>query len=186
MAAIGYRVVECFLGRLLVAGTPRGVCNIRFGEDPERLVGELQAEFPFAAIEPGGEHLAPWVEALLGYLRGESERLAVPLDVRGSQFQRRVWDAIAAIPYGATRSYAAIATVIGQPRAARAVARACGANPVPLVVPCHRVVESRGGLGGYRYGVARKRALLAAEGARLAPADRREEASGPALAAPSP
>lgn len=163
MAAIGYRIVDCALGSLLVAGTVRGVCNIRFGDTPERLLAELQAEFPFAALEPGGEQLGAWTETLLRYLCGKSRDLGLPLDVRGSQFQRRVWDAISAIPYGATCSYGDLAARIGRPRAARAVARACGANPVPLLVPCHRVVGGRGGLGGYRYGVERKRALLAVE-----------------------
>jgi AraC family transcriptional regulator of adaptative response/methylated-DNA-[protein]-cysteine methyltransferase len=161
--AIAYRVVECPLGVLLVAGTPRGVCKVRFGDDPACLVAELESEFPFAAIEPDAGRLDAWVDALLRYLRGDERELAVPLDVRGSQFQRRVWSAIRAIPYGAMRSYAEIAAAIDRPQAARAVAGACAANPVPLLVPCHRVVGSGGRLGGYRYGVARKSALLAAE-----------------------
>lgn len=169
--AIGYRVVECELGRLLVAGTSRGVCNVRFGDDAALLVAELEAEFPFAALEPDAGQLDALVDALLRYLRGQERELAVPLDVRGSQFQRRVWAAIRAIPYGATRSYAEVAGAIGQPRAVRAVAQACGANPTPLVVPCHRVVGSGGRLGGYRYGVARKCALLDAERARKVESD---------------
>ncbi len=179
MEAIGYRVVECALGRLLVAGTSRGVCNVRFGDDPQQLVAGLAAEFPYAEVEPDAERLGPWVEALLRYLRGEAHQLEVPLDVRGSQFQRRVWSAIAAIPYGATRSYGELAAGIGQPGAARAVAQACGANPVALQVPCPRVVGASGRLGGYRYGVARKRALLDAERERAAD-------SGPSGAQPPP
>jgi AraC family transcriptional regulator of adaptative response/methylated-DNA-[protein]-cysteine methyltransferase len=160
---ITYRVVECSLGHLLVAGTPRGVCNVRFGADPTQLVEGLESEFPFAAIEPDSGRLDAWVEALLRSLDGEELERAIPLDVRGSQFQRRVWTAICAIPYGATRSYSEIAGAVGRPRAARAVARACATNPVPLLVPCHRVVARGGQLGGYRYGVARKSALLARE-----------------------
>jgi AraC family transcriptional regulator of adaptative response/methylated-DNA-[protein]-cysteine methyltransferase len=170
--SIAYCIVECALGRLLVAGTSRGVCNVRFGQTPEALVAELQAEFPFAEIEPDGDRLAVWVEALLQYLGGERRELAIPLDVRGSQFQRRVWAAIRAIPHGRTRSYAALAQAIGRPGAARAVAQACRANPVPLAIPCHRVVGSRGDLGGYRYGVARKRALLERERAQVVAGER--------------
>jgi AraC family transcriptional regulator of adaptative response/methylated-DNA-[protein]-cysteine methyltransferase len=151
------------LGHLLVAGTTRGVCNVRFGEDPRRLVAELESEFPFAAIEPDRGRLDAWVEALLRSLDGEEPAPPIPLDVRGSQFQRRVWAAICAIPRGRTRSYGEIAQEIGHPQAARAVARACATNPVPLLVPCHRVVARGGRLGGYRYGAARKSALLAAE-----------------------
>jgi AraC family transcriptional regulator of adaptative response/methylated-DNA-[protein]-cysteine methyltransferase len=107
--------------------------------------------------------LAPYCSALAAYVDGRSDALALPLDVRASVFRRRVWDALAAIPRGATRSYADVARAIGMPGAARAVAGACAANPVAIAIPCHRVVASDGGLGGYRWGVARKRALLARE-----------------------
>ena len=161
--SIGYSIVPCGLGQLLVAATRRGVCIIRFADEPERLVRDLRAAFPFADVEPEAERLAPWVEALERYLDGYSQRLDLPLDVRASQFQRRVWDALRAIPYGHTRSYSEVARAIGQPTAARAVARACASNPVALVIPCHRVIGRRGDIGGYRWGVERKRNLLARE-----------------------
>ncbi len=161
--AIAWTVVACPLGSLLVAATPRGICNVRLGSDPQRLRADLEAELAPAALEPDPERLAPWVDGLLRYLRGEAPEPSVPLDVAGSPFQRRVWTAIRAIPYAATRSYAELAQAIGRPRAARAVAAACARNPVPLAVPCHRVIASGGRLGGYRYGVSRKRALLARE-----------------------
>jgi AraC family transcriptional regulator of adaptative response/methylated-DNA-[protein]-cysteine methyltransferase len=162
--AIHFTTLRCELGWLLVARTARGVCNLRFGDAPEELEAGLRAEFPFAEVVGSEERLASCVAALRRYLAGRSRGLDLPLDVRGSQFQRRVWDAIRAIPYGETRSYADLARAIGRPRAFRAVAGACGANPVALGIPCHRVVGSGGALGGYRYGRERKGALLGLEG----------------------
>lgn len=161
--AIDYAVVPCALGFLLVAGTARGVCQVALGDGPEPLREVLRAEFPFAVLRADDSRLAPWVAALRRALAGEPPGLEVPLDVRGSRFQRRVWDAIAAIPRGETRTYGQLARAIGRPGAARAVGQACHANPVAVLVPCHRVVAAGGGQGGYRWGLARKRALLARE-----------------------
>lgn len=169
--AISYDIEACALGRLLVAATQRGVCHIAFGDGDAKLAAGLQDEFPWARLERDPGRLAPWIDALLRHLSGESRTLDLPLDVSGSRFQRRVWDAIAAIPYGETRAYSELAARIGQPTAARAVARACGANPVPIAVPCHRVVGRRGDLGGYRYGRERKRALLDREGPSTTPSN---------------
>jgi AraC family transcriptional regulator of adaptative response/methylated-DNA-[protein]-cysteine methyltransferase len=163
---IGYRVRACSLGRLLVAGTPRGVCFVRLGAADAPLRRDLERELPWAEIRSvRNGHVREWSDAIARYVDGASASLDVPLDVRGSAFQRRVWSALRRIPRGATRSYAEVARAVGAPQAARAVARACAANPTPVVTPCHRVVPRRGGVGGYALGVRRKRALLAAEGA---------------------
>jgi AraC family transcriptional regulator of adaptative response/methylated-DNA-[protein]-cysteine methyltransferase len=161
--SIGYDIVACALGQLLVAATEKGVCNVRLGDDARSLEEGLRAEFPFAALRRERARLAPWVASLRAALAGRSGQAEVPLDVRPSQFQRRVWEAIAAIPRGEARSYSAIAAAIGRPRAARAVARACASNPVALLIPCHRVVAKGGEPGGYRWGAGRKRTLLALE-----------------------
>lgn len=188
--AICFTTAPCALGWLLVAGTARGVCNVRFGDDATRLERGLRRDDPHAAFREDRQRLAPWLEALMDQLAGRRRRLDLPLDVRGSQFQRRVWDAIRAIPYGQTRSYGALARALGRPPAARAVAGACAANPVVLLVPCHRVVRGDGSGGGYRWGAARKRALLeqearAAERAPLASAHgRARRAAVRASAAP--
>jgi len=163
---IAYTIVPCPLGRLLVAATPRGICRIGLGTRAAALEAELRAEFPAAAIRRDRGALAAWVAAILRYLDGRERTLDLPLDVRATAFQRRVWEALRKIPYGSTRSYSAVARAVGRPRATRAVARACAANPAALVIPCHRVVRADGAPGGYRWGVARKRALLAAERAR--------------------
>jgi AraC family transcriptional regulator of adaptative response/methylated-DNA-[protein]-cysteine methyltransferase len=160
---IAFTVVPCALGRLLVAATPRGICRVSLGSGTEELEAGLAGEFPSAQLRRDRGALAASVGALLRYLDGRAEPLDLPLDVRATAFQRRVWEALRRIPYGATRSYAEIARTIGKPSATRAVARACATNPAALVIPCHRVVRADGGLGGYRWGVARKRALLEQE-----------------------
>ena len=160
---IRYRILECPLGWLLVAASARGICQLRFGDDPQALERELEAKLPFAALARDAGSLDAAVEALEACLRGEGGAPRLALDEGGSPFQRRVWAAIREVPSGATRSYAELARAVGRPTAARAVARACGANPLALVTPCHRVVASDGRPGGYRYGLARKRALLEAE-----------------------
>src|SRR5437867_10752968 len=165
---IAYTVVPCALGRLLVATTDRGICRVSLGSGAEELEAGLRAEFPAAELRRDRGALAASVGALLRYLDGRAEPLALPLDVRATAFQRRVWEALRRIPYGATRSYAEIARAIGKPSATRAVARACATNPAALIIPCHRVVRADGGLGGYRWGVARKRALLEQERATTA------------------
>ncbi|GBD16380.1 Bifunctional transcriptional activator/DNA repair enzyme Ada [bacterium HR26] len=159
-ATILYTLVPCPLGYLLVAATERGICAVRLGDTESELEDGLRREFPAARLERDEATLGRWVRELLDYLEGNQPHLDLPLDVRATAFQRRVWEALRAIPRGSTRSYREIAEAIGQPTAARAVARACAANPVALVVPCHRVVREDGGLGGYRWGIERKRALL--------------------------
>jgi AraC family transcriptional regulator of adaptative response/methylated-DNA-[protein]-cysteine methyltransferase len=163
---ITYAVTPCPLGYLLVAATDKGVCAVRLGDSEEELAATLAAEFPAAQVQPGSGDLTQWVASLQHYLRGAQPHLDLPLDVRATAFQRRVWAALQAIPYGNTRSYSEVAQAIGQPTAVRAVARACASNPVALVVPCHRVVREDGGLGGYRWGIERKKALLAQEARR--------------------
>jgi AraC family transcriptional regulator of adaptative response/methylated-DNA-[protein]-cysteine methyltransferase len=161
--SLRYAIVESPLGRLLVAATQRGVCAVSMGSSDQELERALSREYPRATVRRDGGGLARWTKAILGHLAGRQPRLDLPLDVRATAFQWQVWTALAAIPYGQTRSYAEVAAAIGRPAAARAVARACAANPVALAIPCHRVVPSAGGPGGYRWGKARKTALLAAE-----------------------
>jgi AraC family transcriptional regulator of adaptative response/methylated-DNA-[protein]-cysteine methyltransferase len=161
--ALRYAIVDSTLGRLLVAATDRGVCAVSMGTSDQELERALSREFPKAALRRDAGGLARWTKAILGHLAGRQPRLDLPLDVRATAFQWQVWTALAAIPYGQTRSYAEVAASIGRPSAVRAVARACAANPVALAIPCHRVVPAAGGPGGYRWGAARKTALLAAE-----------------------
>jgi AraC family transcriptional regulator of adaptative response/methylated-DNA-[protein]-cysteine methyltransferase len=161
--SIVYGVSPCGLGWLLVGGTAAGICAVRLGDGEAALVADLRAEFPSAALVRDDAALKPWVDDLLAYLEGREPHLALPLDVRATAFQRQVWDALQAIPYGSTRSYSELAEAIGRPDAVRAVAGACASNPAALVIPCHRVVRSDGSLGGYRWGLERKRALLAEE-----------------------
>jgi AraC family transcriptional regulator of adaptative response/methylated-DNA-[protein]-cysteine methyltransferase len=163
---IAYTVVPCPLGRLLVATTEHGICRVSLGSDIVALETGLRAEFPAAELRRDGGPLARAVAAILKYLDGRLEHLDLPLDVRATAFQRRVWEALRKIPYAATRSYSELARAIGRPHATRAVARACATNPVALVIPCHRVVRADGDLGGYRWGLERKQALLATERAR--------------------
>jgi len=160
---IAYTVVPCALGRLLVATTERGICRVGLGSGAEELEAGLRAEFPAAELRRDRRALAAAVGAILRYLDGRAEPLDLPLDVRATAFQRRVWEALRRIPYGATRSYGDVARAIGRPTAVRAVARACATNPVALLIPCHRVVSADGGPSGYRWGVARKRTLLERE-----------------------
>jgi AraC family transcriptional regulator of adaptative response/methylated-DNA-[protein]-cysteine methyltransferase len=180
---IDYTLTDTSLGALLVAATQRGVCRIAFGASAAELESQLAQLLPFATLQRDDERLAPFAAAVAQYIDGRATSLDLPLDVRGSEFRRRVWDALARIPRGETRSYADVARSIGMPRAARAVANACGANPVAIAIPCHRVVASDGGLGGYHWGVERKRALLTREreGQRfgLESADERPAAAGP-------
>lgn len=161
---IRYTVGETSLGPMLLAATAQGICALRFGEE-EALRAELRAEFPQATLREEPLELAAHVEAVKAYLEGAQHALDLPLDVSATAFQLRVWRALRAIPYGQTRSYKEVAEAIGEPRAVRAVARACATNPVALVVPCHRVVRTGGELSGYRWGVDRKRRLLQQEGA---------------------
>jgi AraC family transcriptional regulator of adaptative response/methylated-DNA-[protein]-cysteine methyltransferase len=161
--AVGHTIVDCALGRLLVAATPRGVCAVRLGASDEALVGDLRREFPSARFDDAPAPKVSWVRAIVARVDGAPRPGDVPLDVQGTAFQWRVWRALQAIPRGQTRTYAEVADAIGQPRAIRAVARACATNPVALVVPCHRVVPKSGGTGGYRWGTRRKQQLLEVE-----------------------
>jgi AraC family transcriptional regulator of adaptative response/methylated-DNA-[protein]-cysteine methyltransferase len=162
--AIGYTIVDSRSGKLLVAATERGICAVSFGDDEESLTRELAAEFFAADIKRDDDRLKDAVRAILRGLEGERTILTLPLDIRGTAFQMRVWSELRKIPYGETRSYAEIADALGNPRAVRAVARACATNPVALVNPCHRVIGSDGKLSGYRWGIERKKALLDKEG----------------------
>ncbi|HWS54162.1 MAG TPA: bifunctional DNA-binding transcriptional regulator/O6-methylguanine-DNA methyltransferase Ada [Pyrinomonadaceae bacterium] len=167
---INYAVVGCALGRLLVAATARGLCAVRLGDNDEELESALAAEFSAAEIQRDAAALGEWVGAILRHLEGEQTSLDLPLDVRATAFQRRVWEELRRIPYGSTRSYGDVARALGHPTAVRAVARACASNPVALVTPCHRVVREDGSLGGYRWGLERKRALLEGEQTKAAAA----------------
>lgn len=182
--AIAWTLAATDLGHLQIAATERGVCRIAFVDDPAAAEDELRAEFPCAQVARDDAGLAVTAAQLVDYVAGRRDRLELALDVGGSRFRRRVWAALAAIPRGETRSYADLARALGAPRAARAVAGACAANPVAVAIPCHRVVASGGGLGGYRWGIARKRALLAQEGAR-APAGAHPAGVAQATRAPS-
>jgi AraC family transcriptional regulator of adaptative response/methylated-DNA-[protein]-cysteine methyltransferase len=161
--SIDYTIVGCPVGQLLVAATERGVCSVQFGETEEELEAALADEYPAASLRREGARLDDFVKALLRHLDGRESSLELPLDVRATAFQSRVWEELRRIPYGETRSYAEVASSLGQPTATRAVARACATNPVALVTPCHRVVRGDGSLSGYRWGVERKGALLARE-----------------------
>ena len=160
---IRYGTAQTPFGRLLVAATDRGVCSVMLGDDAPALERALEKEFPKATIGRSDDALAEWIGAIVRSLEGEPAQPDLPLDVRGSAFQHRVWRALQMIPYGQTRSYAEVAATIGSPSAARAVALACATNPVALVVPCHRVVRADASPGGYRWGAARKRTILAHE-----------------------
>jgi AraC family transcriptional regulator of adaptative response/methylated-DNA-[protein]-cysteine methyltransferase len=166
-ARIRYGIVDSPLGRLLVAAPARGVCAVSMGASDAELERTLAREYPAAAVERDDDAIVEWTTRVLAHLEGREPRLQLPLDVRATAFQWQVWKALRAIPYGATRSYGEIARAIGSPNGARAVARACAANPVALAIPCHRVVPSAGGVGGYRWGAGRKKLLLKRETPRV-------------------
>ena len=160
---IRFAVGECSLGAVLVAATEVGVCMIALGDEPDRLVRALQDRFPKAALAGGDAGFQRWVAAVVGLVEQPALGLDLPLDIRGTAFQLRVWEALRAIPPGETASYAQVARRIGRPGASRAVAAACASNPVAVAIPCHRVVRTDGSLSGYRWGVQRKAALLERE-----------------------
>jgi len=149
------------LGTVLLAATAGGICSVKLGQDPERLQRLLGEEFSEAELI--AQPMPDLERRILSFMSGEASLARLPLDVRGTVFQRRVWNELRRIPRGETRSYRDIARAIGQPRAVRAVGSACGANPVALVVPCHRAVRADGGLGGYAWGLSRKKLLLEIE-----------------------
>ena len=160
---IRYTVADSPLGLVLIAATERGVCSIAFGDSEHALVDELRERFPRAEFKQMDRELAYAVEAIVAGLKEHPGAISLPMDVRGTAFQQRVWRQLQAIPRGETRTYSDVAAAIGSPKSVRAVAGACAANPVAVVVPCHRVVGKDGSLTGYRWGLARKRALLDAE-----------------------
>ncbi len=165
-AVVQYAIGQCSLGALVVASSDRGICAILLGDRPGPLVRNLQERFPGADLVAGDEKLDRLAAKVVRFVESPQNGLDVPLDTRGTDFQRRVWRALGEIPAGSTATYTDIACRIGAPRSVRAVAQACAANAIAVAIPCHRVVRSDGGLSGYRWGVERKRALLAREGAR--------------------
>ena len=162
-ARIAFAIAACSLGALLVARSQRGLCAIALGDDPDVLLRELQDRFPRAELVGGDAAFEQLVAQVVGFVEAPRLGLDLPLDIRGTAFQQRVWDALRKVPAGETVSYAGIAARIGSPKAVRAVAQACAANVLAVAIPCHRVVRSDGGVSGYRWGVARKQALLARE-----------------------
>jgi len=160
---IRFAIGECSLGAILVAQSDRGVCAILMGDDPDELARDLQDRFPCAKLIGDNGEFEQLVAKVAGFVEAPGIGLDLPLDVRGTAFQQRVWQALRAIPAGETASYTAIANRIGAPKSVRAVAQACVANPLAVAIPCHRVVRNDGRLSGYRWGVERKRALLEKE-----------------------
>jgi AraC family transcriptional regulator of adaptative response/methylated-DNA-[protein]-cysteine methyltransferase len=164
-ATIRFAVGQCTLGAILVAASEHGVCAILLGDDADALRADLRARFPRARLLGGDSDFEQLVARVVGFIEAPARALDLPLDVRGTAFQQRVWQALQAVPAGQTISYAELARRIGAPRGARAVAAACAANALAVAIPCHRVVRSDGGLAGYRWGIARKKALLEREAA---------------------
>jgi len=160
---VRYATATTPLGTVLVAATDKGVCKIAFGDDANTLIDQLAADFAQAGRVEDAARMEPFIAQIRAYLQGTRERFDLPLDIGATAFQRRVWDALRRIPYGQTRSYTDIAESLGTPGAVRAVANACASNPVALAIPCHRVVARSGAVSGYRWGVERKKALLARE-----------------------
>jgi AraC family transcriptional regulator, regulatory protein of adaptative response / methylated-DNA-[protein]-cysteine methyltransferase len=162
-ATITFAIAPTPVGQMLVAATDRGLCAVRFGESATELEGSLREEFHAASLHRDNAAIGRYVQPLLAGIRGENTIIDLPLDVRATAFQKKVWQALREIPRGETRSYSDVAREIGDPQAVRAVARACASNPVALAVPCHRVVRSDGDLAGYRWGIERKKKLLEGE-----------------------
>jgi AraC family transcriptional regulator, regulatory protein of adaptative response / methylated-DNA-[protein]-cysteine methyltransferase len=173
---IGFVTVETPLGWALVAATERGICMTAIADDRDSLIGTLRQRFPAAVVVAGDGELKDWADRIVGFITAPDHNLDLPLDIQGTAFQARVWRALQKIPLGRTATYTEIAAAIGQPKAVRAVAQACATNKVALIVPCHRVIRSDGELGGYRWGVERKRELLSRERAAAAQ-ERADEAA---------
>ncbi|MCY3541737.1 MAG: bifunctional DNA-binding transcriptional regulator/O6-methylguanine-DNA methyltransferase Ada [Gammaproteobacteria bacterium] len=160
---IRFAVGECSLGSILVAATVNGVCTIQLGDEPAALVRELDDQFSRAELVGGDKEFESLVAVVVGLVEDPVQGIELPLDIRGTTFQRRIWEVLQEIPVGTTSSYRMIAERVGSPKAARAVALACASNPLAVAIPCHRVIRNNGSLGGYRWGVERKRALLSRE-----------------------
>ncbi|WP_449446458.1 bifunctional DNA-binding transcriptional regulator/O6-methylguanine-DNA methyltransferase Ada [Thermomonas brevis] len=174
-ARIEFAIGQCALGAILVARSGRGLCAISLGDDPDALLRELQDRFPRAELVGGDAAFERLAARVIGFVEAPGIGLDLPLDIRGTAFQQRVWDALRRIPAGTTASYAEIAARIGSPKSARAVAQACASNTLAVAIPCHRVVRSDGALSGYRWGVERKQALLAHERAAIEPRPEKRE-----------
>jgi len=155
-----YTMANCALGKVLVAATDRGVSAIYLGDEENALISELKSEYPKADIAQAHDGRRDWVKEIVERIAGKAPRAEVPTDLQATAFQRRVWQELQRIPQGKTRTYSQVARAIGQPKAIRAVARACATNPVSIVVPCHRVIREDGNLAGYRWGLSRKEKLL--------------------------
>jgi AraC family transcriptional regulator of adaptative response/methylated-DNA-[protein]-cysteine methyltransferase len=160
---IRYAVVETYLGWVMVAASERGLCSIEFDDRPQPLVDRLHARFPRAVLDPDNAQFHSWLEQVIAFLEAPDRPFNLPVDVQGTAFQHKVWKALQQVPPGSTASYADIARSIGQPKAVRAVAQACASNRVAGIIPCHRIVRSDGALGGYRWGMQRKKLLLERE-----------------------
>lgn len=160
---IRFAVAATTLGAVLVAGTPRGLCAVLLGDDPELLAMDLQDRFPLADLQPGDEDFHRWVAVVVAQVEQPAAACDLPLDLQGTAFQRQVWEALREVPHGTTATYRDIAVAVGKPRSARAVAQACASNHLAVLVPCHRVVRADGQLSGYRWGVERKAELLRRE-----------------------
>jgi AraC family transcriptional regulator of adaptative response/methylated-DNA-[protein]-cysteine methyltransferase len=163
---INYTITDCELGRILVARTINGLCNVAFADDDPTLVANLRNEFPNADVVKDASVLKKFVDEILAHLAGRKKRLDLPLDIQATAFQMRVWELLRKIPYGETVTYSQIAEQLGDKNKVRAVARACASNRVAVVIPCHRVVGKDGSLTGYRWGVDRKEKLLGKEGVK--------------------
>jgi AraC family transcriptional regulator of adaptative response/methylated-DNA-[protein]-cysteine methyltransferase len=161
------------IGLMMVGATDRGLCSVKFGDSSEELLDSLRGEYPSAVLQPMATPHPPefqrWIDALVNHLAGNQPKVELPLDLHATAFQMRVWNYLQSIPYGEVQSYSEVAAGIGQPTAIRAVARACATNPVAIAIPCHRVIRGTGELGGYRWGLARKRALIDRERAHANP-----------------
>src|SRR5277367_3027085 len=164
---IGYSIAKSALGEVLVAATDRGVSAVYLGDAEAKLVQELKDEYPRAELVPADDSFERWVKEIVQRVEGKPPRIELPLDLQATAFQRRVWQELQRIPAGTTRTYSQVAKAVGNPKAVRAVARACATNPVSIVVPCHRVIRQDGNLAGYRWGLSRKEQLIATE--RAAP-----------------
>lgn len=171
-----FAIGECSLGSILVARSAKGICAILLGDDPDALLRDLEDRFPNATLVGGDPDFERLVSQVVGFVDAPGGGLTLPLDIRGTAFQQRVWQTLRQIPAGSTATYAEIAARVGRPEAARAVARACAANPLAVAIPCHRVVRTDGSLSGYRWGIDRKRRLLQREGMTQSTPQRRGRA----------
>lgn len=163
---IRFGMAPCALGLVLVAATPRGICRVQLGSNGQAMIHQLRSEFAEAEVDRDDAGLEFYLEEILRRLEGEAPHQDLPLDIRATAFQRRVWEELRRIPAGETRTYAQVAAAIGHPAAVRAVGNACANNPVAIAIPCHRVLRNNGNLGGYAWGIKRKQALIAAEKSR--------------------